>query len=215
MKKLAEIQKELKAPKNQFNKFGEYNYRNLEDILEALKPLLGEDDVFYLSDEVMHVGNFNYIKASAYFNGVTVNGFAREAIEKKKFDDSQLTGSASSYARKYALNGLFAIDDTKDADSQDNTKKETTNAYDGNPKDAGFKNAAEVKRVYAEKLEKLKSIDTISRWLKAEKLISEFVEQLAKFDSQSAISFQEEVDKKRREIGADDGFIDDEVPNFA
>lgn len=92
--------------------------------------------------------------------------------------------------------------------------KDQTTAYDGNPKDAGFKNAAEAKRVYADKLEKLKAIDTIGKWHKAEKAISEFVEQLSKFDSQSAISFQEEVDRKRKELGVDDGFIDDEVPDF-
>lgn len=125
MKKLAQIQKELKSPKNQKNSFGGYNYRNCEDILEALKPLMDEDDKFTLSDEIWMVGDRFYVKATATFNDTSVTAYAREALEKKGMDASQITGATSSYARKYALNGLFAIDDTKDADSTNTHEKET------------------------------------------------------------------------------------------
>ncbi len=126
MKKLAAIQKILKAPKSQFNKFGKYQYRNCEDILEALKPLLG-DCIVILNDSIEMIGDRVYVKATASFidgdSRVEVNAYAREALTKKGMDDSQITGTASSYARKYALNGLFLIDDTKDADSHDNSQK--------------------------------------------------------------------------------------------
>lgn len=125
---LIEIQQKLKAPKGQTNSFGGYKYRSCEDILEAVKPLLGEN-ILLLYDEIVNIGNNNYVKATAEFrqegcSGIKVTAFAREAITKRGMDDAQITGSASSYARKYALNGLFLIDDTKDADSQDNQEKE-------------------------------------------------------------------------------------------
>jgi len=123
--KLVKIQQELKAPKSQRNEFGGFNYRSCEDILNAVKPLLG-DLSLTLSDDVINVGDRNYIQASAILSdgkdSIVVTGLAREAVSKTKMDDAQITGAASSYARKYALNGLFAIDDTKDADTQDNTK---------------------------------------------------------------------------------------------
>ena len=124
--KLAKIQKELKAPKSQFNKFGNYKYRNCEDILEAVKPLLG-DCIILLSDKVVKIGDRYYIKADAIFKDdsgdvISVTAYARESLDKKGMDVSQITGASSSYARKYALNGLLAIDDTKDADTKDNTK---------------------------------------------------------------------------------------------
>lgn len=120
---LAGVQAELKAPKNQLNKFGGYKYRSCEDILEAVKPLLLKHAlVLQLSDEPQMVGEWHYIKATAMvtdFSGqqVSCTAYARESREKKGMDDSQITGTASSYARKYALNGLFCIDDTKDADA--------------------------------------------------------------------------------------------------
>lgn len=122
-KKLAKIQKDLKAPKNQVNNFGGYNYRSCEDIMEAVKPMLG-DLVLIVSDEIVQVGDRYYVRALARLsdgeNYQEVSAYAREAENKKGMDESQITGAASSYARKYALNGLFAIDDTKDADTQDN-----------------------------------------------------------------------------------------------
>lgn len=124
MKKLIEIQKKLKAPKNQKNTFGNYNYRSCEDILEAVKPLLG-DAVLTISDEMVQLGDRYYVKATVELicdkEKTTVSAYAREAEIKKGMDAAQITGAASSYARKYALNGLFLIDDTKDADSQDNS----------------------------------------------------------------------------------------------
>lgn len=125
--KLIEIQAELKAPKNQFNKFGGYNYRNCEDILEAVKPLCAKHEIVpLLSDEIVMIGDRFYIKATAKVTDgkeeIATTAFARESKDKKGMDESQITGSASSYARKYALNGLFCIDDTKDADFMDNSQ---------------------------------------------------------------------------------------------
>ena len=117
---LSKIQKEMKAPKSQFNAFGKYKYRSCEDILEAVKPFLN-GTVLYISDEMVLIGERYYIKATATLrNGdeaVSVTAYAREEAEKKGMDSSQITGAASSYARKYALNGLFLIDDTKDSDA--------------------------------------------------------------------------------------------------
>ncbi len=124
--KLSQIQNKLNAPKGQYNSFGKYNYRNCEDILQALKPILSEHKCHVsLSDEVVMVGNRFYIKATATItdsenNSFSTTAFAREAESKKGMDESQVTGSTSSYARKYALNGLFAIDDNKDADTLNN-----------------------------------------------------------------------------------------------
>lgn len=124
--KLSQIQSKLNAPKGQYNSFGKYNYRNCEDILQALKPILAEHKCHVsLSDEVVIVGNRFYIKATATItdsenNSFSTTAFAREAESKKGMDESQVTGSTSSYARKYALNGLFAIDDNKDADTLNN-----------------------------------------------------------------------------------------------
>ena len=133
---LQEIQRTLKAPKNQKNTFGGFNYRNCEDILEAVKPLLGECKM-RITDDIIAVGDRVYVKATVLFEDsesqYSVSGFAREPQTKKGFDESQLTGAASSYARKYALNGLFLIDDTKDADSHDNTKQETNRSEFGKP----------------------------------------------------------------------------------
>lgn len=131
MEQLTRIQQNLKAPKNQFNDFGKYKYRSCEDILEAVKPLLN-GCLLTISDEVVEIGGRVYVKATATFvtdnNTISVSAFARESETKKGMDDSQITGSASSYARKYALNGLFLIDDTKDADTMDNTKEKKSTA---------------------------------------------------------------------------------------
>ena len=130
MDKLLAIQTELKAPKNQYNSFGKYKYRSAEDILEAVKPLCKKHDcVLTLSDELVNIGDRYYIKATARLHDDTVIGevtaYAREEESKKGMDGCQITGTASSYARKYALNGLFLIDDTKDADT-DEYKQQTT-----------------------------------------------------------------------------------------
>ena len=132
--KLQGIQSSLKAPKGQTNKFGGYSYRSAEDILTAVKPLLAEYAcTLVISDDIVGVEGRVYVKATAVLAesesdySIQVQGFAREAESRKGMDDSQITGSASSYARKYALNGLFAIDDTKDADAtNDHGKKPKT-----------------------------------------------------------------------------------------
>lgn len=131
MNELITIQSRLKAPKSQYNSFGKYKYRNCEDILEAVKPLLAETNTFLtISDEIIQTGKRYYIKASVHLyksDGTLisqVSALAREAETKKGMDESQLTGSTSSYARKYALNGLFAIDDTKDSDSDKSEKEQ-------------------------------------------------------------------------------------------
>jgi hypothetical protein len=122
--RLAAVQAELKAPKSQFNKFGNYNYRNCEDIIEATKPLLKKNGLLLaLTDEIVLIGDRHYVKAVATVYEIETGGsfavsaYAREEKEKKGMDGSQVTGASSSYARKYALNGLFAIDDTKDSDT--------------------------------------------------------------------------------------------------
>ena len=128
---LALVQAELKAPKGQFNDFGKYNYRSCEDIVEAVKPINKAHDILLiLSDTVKEVGGRVYVEAMAMAiclsdgTSIKVTASAREAMTKKGMDDSQITGAASSYARKYALNGLYAIDDTKDADTMKPEKEE-------------------------------------------------------------------------------------------
>jgi hypothetical protein len=130
--KLINIQAELKAPKNQTNSFGKYKYRSAEDIIEAVKPILFKyQTALLISDEIVQVADRVYVKATAMLIDenneelpVKVYGWAREEEIKKGMDAAQITGSASSYARKYALNGLFAIDDTKDSDATNEHKDE-------------------------------------------------------------------------------------------
>ncbi|MBQ3969220.1 MAG: ERF family protein [Clostridia bacterium] len=141
--KLVAVQSELKAPKSQRNNFGKYNYRSCEDILEAVKPLLKQHELtILLQDDIVNIGTRYYVKATAILSDgettITATAFAREEESKKGMDGSQVTGASSSYARKYALNGLFAIDDTKDSDTTNNetksgepTKKEYKCAYCG------------------------------------------------------------------------------------
>ena len=126
MRKLMEIQTKIKAPKNLYNSFGKYKYRNAEGICEAVKPYLAEMNCsLTLSDEIIEVSGRIYVKATATLRdietqeSISSTAMAREADEKKGMDESQITGTASSYARKYALNGLFLLDDTKDADSDE------------------------------------------------------------------------------------------------
>ena len=132
--KLAKMQRELKAPKSQRNKFGNYNYRSAEDILEAVKPLL-EGLTLITQEELINMGDRFYVKSTAILsdgeNSISTSAFARESLTKKGMDESQITGAAGSYAKKYSLNHMFAIDDTKDSDStnthgvDDNAKKVT------------------------------------------------------------------------------------------
>lgn len=131
-KRLQLVQSELKAPKGQTNSFGKYRYRSNEDILEALKPLLNKYEIIIQqSDDIVQVGDRYYVRATARVwdatdtsDSITAQAYAREPESKKGMDESQITGAASSYARKYSLNGLFGIDDTKDADTQDNRQQQ-------------------------------------------------------------------------------------------
>lgn len=158
--KLSNIQEKLEAPKSQHNSFGNYKYRSCEDILNALKPFLKDFSVtVLLSDELVMIGDRYYVKATATITDgtteISTTAYAREAEDKKGMDASQITGSASSYARKYALNGLFAIDDTKDADTKDNSDAPAAAKK-------VFGNKASDKQVYLiNKLAEEKSIDDI------------------------------------------------------
>ena len=153
--KLSKIQQEMKAPKNLYNSFGKYNYRNAESILESFKPFEDKYNVFMVVyDDVVQVGERIYIKAIAELldcesdDSIKAHAYARESVEKKGMDDSQITGTASSYARKYALNGLFLLDDTKDADTDEYKKQEKKGQEDSK---------AEAKRITV-KRETIKSI---------------------------------------------------------
>lgn len=126
LEKLQKVQNEMKAPKNLYNSFGKYKYRNAEGILEAFKPYGNKYGLaLTISDEIVQIGERIYVKAIAMLHDIETSesiqntAFARESLEKKGMDDSQITGTASSYARKYALNGLFLLDDTKDADTDE------------------------------------------------------------------------------------------------
>lgn len=128
IQRVGDIQHKLKAPKGQYNSFGKYNYRSCEDILEGVKPLLKEHNLALLiDDEIVQIGERYYVKATAKITDgreiVSATAYAREPDTKKGMDESQITGATSSYARKYALNALLCIDDTKDADTMDNSKK--------------------------------------------------------------------------------------------
>lgn len=131
VKKLIWIQNKLKAPKSQYNSFSGFYYRSAEDILEALKPLLAEQELtLFINDEIVQIGERYYIKAVCTLTdgkeNIETQAFAREAENKKGYDESQITGACSSYARKYALNGMFCIDDAKDPDSEDNREIKKT-----------------------------------------------------------------------------------------
>lgn len=147
MKLLNKIQQELKAPKGQMNSFGNYRYRSCEDILEAVKPLLGEA-ILLISDEIVMLGDRYYVKATASLQNekekVEVSAFARESLDKKGMDSAQITGATSSYARKYALNGLFCIDDTKDADTDENHKQ--INAHNAQTVNYGSKTITQAQK---------------------------------------------------------------------
>lgn len=142
IKKVAEIQLKLKSPKSQFNKFGNYAYRNQEDILESLKPLLG-DLVLFISDEVVEVGGRVYVKATSTItdgeHSLSNSAYAQEPEEQKGMSAAMLTGSSSSFSRKYSLNGLFLIDDTEDVDA--------THTFGKEEKESPVTRKAEVKAV--------------------------------------------------------------------
>ena len=166
MKELITIQNELKAPKGQYNSFGKYKYRSAEDILEAVKPLLAKTNcTLTLSDEIVQIGERYYVKATAQVKNDSGSeetvAYAREEETKKGMDGAQVTGTASSYARKYALNGLFCIDDTKDPDTDEYTKRtqaRSTKKQDDSPADEWDGNALATeseKKIFLQRCENL------------------------------------------------------------
>lgn len=163
MDKLIKIQSELKAPKGQYNSFGKYKYRSAEDILEAVKPLCVKHNVLLtLTDNIELIGERYYVKATARVSdgtkAVEVTALAREDLDKKGMDGSQITGTASSYARKYALNGLFCIDDTKDVDTDECTAKTQGKADLDAKKDAEKKKELETTAISAAEAKTLKGL---------------------------------------------------------
>jgi len=179
--KLLNIQSELKAPKGQYNSFGKYKYRSCEDILEAVKPLLGKYKcLLTIEDEIVPVGGRVYVRATATIydsdnrgDKLTVSAYAREEDEKKGMDGSQITGASSSYARKYALNGIFLIDDTKDSDATNthgnNEEPKATNTHGNNeePKATNTHGNNEEPKATPEQIEKLKSYVSDEKGMKA------------------------------------------------
>ena len=191
--KLSQVQKELKAPKSQYNKFGGYNYRNCEDILESAKPLLDKYKLtLCIYDELVLIGERYYIKACAVLRDaecddvyITNTAYAREDESKKGMDLSQVTGAASSYARKYALNGLFLIDDTKDADS-DEYHNQTTDK-----KRATAKVKTPSKEIMLAYLEKVYTGDNLK------KLLEKYnVESIAALDDEVAATLYQKCIEK-------------------
>lgn len=181
--KLIKIQNELNVPKAQFNSFGNYNYRSCEDILEAVKPLLKKEGLLMtMTDEIVEIGGRNYVKATVKLSDgtkeLTHSAYAREEETKKGMDGSQITGASSSYARKYALNGLFLIDDTKDSDAtnkHETPKPQTSGTpYPASEKQRKLiyllykeKNGEEMPEEEKEKIRKLTSkqaSDLITKW---------------------------------------------------
>lgn len=164
--KLMNIQQELKAPKGQYNSFGKYAYRSCEDILEAVKPLLKKEKVVLtISDELQYIGNRYYIKANATLidtesdSTISNSAYAREEETKKGMDGSQITGASSSYARKYALNGLFGIDDNKDSDTTNIQSKEEKEDKKASPKQIEL-----IQKYYqGENLTKLLEVNNLER----------------------------------------------------
>ena len=157
--KLSYIQQKMKVPKNMYNSFGKYNYRNAESIFEAFKQFESEYKVaLIVGDEITMVGNRIYVQAIATLmdcetqESISVKAFAREASDKKGMDDSQITGTASSYARKYALNGLFLLDDTKDADTDEN-HNECETGQKKKEKEKGKEREEEKKRIQEKRTE--------------------------------------------------------------
>lgn len=197
--KLIHIQKALKAPKNQYNQFGNYKYRSAEDILEAVKPLNAEHGLLLmLTDEPVMIGEWHYIKATARItdgkDSYEVTAYARESENKKGMDHSQVTGTASSYARKYALNGLYLIDDTKDADTdeyqkQSNKQKVTpiTPGQIGEIKTKAFE-FAEIRKGQVDDVYKALKINDLTKLSKeqADKVIDKLDEWLIKAAKASA-----------------------------
>lgn len=193
--KLLAVQAELKAPKGQYNSFGKYKYRSCEDILEAVKPLLAKNKAsLRISDEILLIGERFYIKATATFvdvesgESLANTAFAREEENKKGMDGSQITGTASSYARKYCLNGLFLIDDTKDADTDEYRNQQKCDKKEEAPKQEEHKITSEHNNGNVRYIDgtqcQIKSSN--GKWYNVEQLNTSQLESLAKNPAFSA-----------------------------
>jgi hypothetical protein len=204
--KLTTIQNELKAPKNQLNKFGGYNYRNCEDILEALKPLLlKHNSAVTLSDELVMVGDRFYVKATATLHcfsdndidTISVSAYAREDESKKGMDASQVTGASSSYARKYALNGLFAIDDTKDSDA---TNTGSNSSESKTPKQVPTKTTNEPKTTPIKPVEALSFV--VADGITVEQLFKQYKNDIDSIYESGTDELKKAIDDVREYIAA-------------
>lgn len=205
--KLGIIQSKLKAPKGQYSSFGKYKYRSCEDILEAVKPLLVETKtVLSVTDRMEVVGDRIYVRAEARLNDcedsgeITTVAYAREEESKKGMDSSQVTGAASSYARKYALNGLFCIDDTKDSDSTNTGEKERTSGKKAEP-------AKETDMINSESVMSIKNIiDKYPEAKLADQIKARFkvddIKSLTKEKGQKCLKMLIDYDKQHTEKGA-------------
>lgn len=199
IEKLGFIQSNLIVPKSQFNSFGKYNYRSCEDILEALKPLLKQMEVtLTINDEVVLIGDRFYVKATAILSDtqstIQTSGYARESADKKGMDDSQITGATSSYARKYALNGLFCIDDTKDSDSTNNHDKQAVKPQE-TPNSVPTQEKS-LKEMVLDKATKLfKTKDDFKIWLTDNALIED-LNKATNFDLSKILLAVQELEKK-------------------
>lgn len=205
--KLMNIQNELKAPKSQYNEFGKYHYRSCEDILESLKPVLAKHQAAVtISDEIVLIGDRYYVKATAALidvekgDKVEVSAYAREDVQKKGMDVSQLTGSTSSYARKYALNGLFAIDDTKDSDATNKhgqeKKQNTQKQADESKKDINsLATDKQIKAIYALLKNKNYSEESLKNYIN-NAYNKDSVTELTKQEASDVIQILNEIDRK-------------------
>lgn len=186
------IQSNLKAPKGQFNSFGKYHYRSCEDILEGVKPHLKETNTcLVISDEIVTIGEHNYIKATATLysadgGAVANSAFAKEPLEKKGMDPSQITGATSSYARKYALNGLFCIDDTKDADTDEYAAKTTQTKAKPKAPETNTIREKRIKEEYLKSITQQMGIKQINP-----KLISEYINKTFKKKTSNELTEEE------------------------
>jgi hypothetical protein len=208
---LQNIQQEIIAPKGQKNNFGNYNYRSCEDIFKAVKPLLKKyNSTLFVSDELVNVGDRFYIKATATFRfkdiEISTVGWAREELSKKGMDGSQVTGASSSYARKYALNGMFLIDDTKDSDSTNDGHANFPDSFESKVCDAFNEDAKEMRdkdnrKTLDELLKELISVDDEVKYNKLREKYKSFYNKMKKYDS----GIQEEIEcafsEKREELG--------------
>ena len=193
LQKLSKVQLELKAPKSNFNKFGGFYYRSLEDILEAVKPLLDKHGLtLTISDEPVMIGDRFYIKATARLSdgneSIEVTAYAREPQSKTKMDDAQLTGASSSYARKYCLNGLFLIDDTKDPDTNEFQEQTTGNINELNN---------QMITLFAKALEKIGNRDKLYKQLGLNKT------------KMTEITRSDDIEAKRKVIEQLEGIVND------